>query len=127
MCQSLWRLGELFWKVQEFRFVYCRSVISPCSRGSCGPFKIWHNLGMEKICLKSGVKKVNPTLSISSEEKTNKVQQTTSFLIKNTDLYQKSTKVFTTNQNSFIFTNELSLQLEALSNCKNFTMITVLQ
>ena len=82
---------------------------------------------MEKICLKSGVKKVNPTLSISSEEKTNKVQQTTSFLIKNTDLYQKSTKVFTTNQNSFIFTNELSLQLEALSNCKNFTMITVLQ
>ena len=36
-----------------------------------------------------------------------------------------NTKVFTTNPSYFI-TNKLSLQLEALSNCDNFTVITIL-
>ena len=37
----------------------------------------------------------------------------------------ENTKVFTTIHNFFI-TNKLSLQLEALSNCDNFTVITIL-
>ena len=37
----------------------------------------------------------------------------------------ENTKVFMTNP-YFFFTNKLSLQLEALSNCDNFTVITIL-
>ena len=39
---------------------------------------------------------------------------------------KENTKVFTTNPYFFFITNKLSLQLEALSNCDNFTVITIL-
>ena len=46
----------------------------------------------------------------------------------NQPVLQKNTKVFIQqSHNVFIFTNKLSLQLEVLSDCDNFTVITILQ
>ena len=46
----------------------------------------------------------------------------------NQPVLQKNTKVFIQQMhNLFVFTNKLALQLGALSDCDNFTEITILQ